>query len=291
MSPLHIAAALLVTVLWGGNFIAAKFGLLHFPPIFLTMLRFSLTAMLLLPFVKLPTREQMISIAMMSVLNSLHFSLPYIAMAKGLSIASTAITTQLGVPFSCLVGAILLNDKLGRWRTLGMVVAFGGMFIVFGAPEIESHEVAWLYALCAAFFWGTANVAIKHVKTASMMQMLGWASFFTAPQLLVVSALMEPSGWELISTTPTSAMIGLVYTVLCSTLVAYGLWNYLLRAYPVSQVAPFSLLTPILGAAFGQLFFQESLSPEVLLGGAIVIAGVAIIVIRRPKLGMVNEPV
>jgi O-acetylserine/cysteine efflux transporter len=291
MRPLHIAAAILVAFAWGGNFVAAKFGLAHFPPVFLTALRFTCVAAILLPFVQRPTYEQVASIGILSVLNSLHFSLPYIALADGLSIASTAITVQLGVPFSCLMGAILFNDRLGPWRILGMAVAFGGMFIVFGAPEIEKHFVPWLLAIAASFFWGTANIFTKHVKTASMMQLLAWTSLFTAPQLFLVSALMEPSGWTLLDTTPLSAAVGLLYTIVGSTIVAYGLWNYLLRTHPVSQVTPYSLLTPIIGSAFGQLFFGETLSPEILLGGAITIVGVAIIVIRRPKLGMVNEPV
>jgi len=291
MRPLHICAALLVTFVWGGNFIAAKFGLLHFPPIFLTMLRFTFTALILLPFVKMPTREQMVSIGKLSILNSLHFSLPYIAMAMGLSIASTAITTQLGVPFSCLIGALFLSDKLGIWRMLGMAVAFGGMLIVFGAPEIESHQLAWMCALGAAFFWGMSNVVIKNVKTESMMQLLAWSSLFTVPQLLIVTSILEPGAWESLHNVPMSAAVGLVYTVLGSTVVAYGLWNYLLRTHPVSQVTPYSLLTPIVGSVFGKLFFGETISPEIFLGGAIVIIGVAIIVIRRPKLAMLDEPV
>jgi O-acetylserine/cysteine efflux transporter len=291
MRPLHIFYALLVPLVWGGNFIAAKFGLAHFPPIFLTALRFIFTAAMLLPFVKRPTREQMISIGKLSVLNSLHFSLPYIAMAMGLSIASTAITTQLGVPFSCLIGALFLNDKLGPWRIGGMAVAFGGMLVVFGAPEIESHELAWLCALGAAFFWGTSNIVIKNVKTAGMMQLLAWASLFTAPQLLLVALLLEPGSFQSLHNIPLNAALGLVYTVLGSTIVAYGLWNYLLRNHPVSRVTPYSLLTPIIGSIFGKLFFSENLSVEILIGGAIVIAGVAILVIRRPKLAMLDEPV
>ncbi len=291
MRPLHIFFAILVTVLWGGNFIAAKISMTHFPPVFLTMLRFACTAAILLPLVKIPSREQMISIGKLSVLNSLHFSLPYVAMAMGLSIASTAITTQLGVPFSCLIGALFLKDRLGPWRILGMAVAFSGMLVVFGAPEIESHQVAWMCALGAAFFWGLSNVVIKSVKTAGMMQLLAWSSLLTAPQLLIVTLIMEPGAFQTLADIPLNAALGLVYTVLCSTVVAYGLWNWLLRTHPVSQVTPYSLLTPIIGSAFGMWFLGEGLSMEIILGGAITIAGVAVIVIRRPKLVMRNEPV
>lgn len=291
MRPLHIFAAILVTILWGGNFIAAKYGLMHFPPIFLTALRFTATAMILVLLVPMPTREQIVSLGKLSVLNSLHFSLPYIAMAKGLSIASTAITTQLGVPFSCLIGALFFSDRLGVWRIGGMAVAFLGMLIVFGAPEIESHEIAWLCALAAAFFWGSANIAVKYVKTSGMMQMLAWTSLFTAPQLFLVAMAAEPGSWPLLANVPLHAALGLAYTVICSTIMAYGLWNWLLRTHPISYVAPFALLTPITGSVFGLWFFGETLSPEIMLGGAITIAGVAIIVIRRPKLAPRDEPV
>ncbi|MFO0389699.1 MAG: DMT family transporter [Alphaproteobacteria bacterium] len=291
MPPLHIFYALLVTILWGGNFVAAKISLEHFPPVFLIALRFALTAAILVPFVTRPTRDQMRSIAVLSVLNSLHFSLPYIALANGLSIASTAITTQLGVPFSCVIGALFLNDKLGIWRTSGLIIAFSGMLIVFGAPEIESHKLPWLCALGAAFFWGIANIFTKQVKTSSMMQLLAWMSLLTAPQLLLVAFFAEPEALATLSGVPLDAALGLAYSIICSTIIAYGLWNYLLRTHPVTHVTPYSLLTPILGAIFGSIFFGETLSMEMFIGGAITIAGVAIIVIRRPKLAMLDEPV
>lgn len=291
MRPLHIFYATLVPVLWGGNFIAAKIAMEHFPPVFLTMLRFVCVAAVLLPLVKMPSREQMVSIGKLSVLNSLHFSLPYIAMAMGLSIASTALTTQLGVPFSCLIGALFLKDRLGPWRIFGMLVAFGGMLVIFGAPEIESHYTAWVCALGAAFFWGLSNIFTKQVKTAGMMQLLAWASLFTAPQLFIVVLIFEPGAFQTLSQVPASAALGLVYTVIASTIVAYGLWNWLLRTHPVSQVTPYSLLTPVIGSLFGFLFLGEGISSEIFLGGAITIAGVAVIVIRRPKLVMRDEPV
>lgn len=291
MRAWHIFLTLLVAFLWGGNFIAAKIALEHFPPIFLTMLRFVGTAAILLPFVKRPSRAQMFSIGMFSALNSLHFTLPYIAMSQGLSIASTAITTQLGTPFSCLIGALFLHDRLGPWRMAGMAVAFSGMFVVFGAPEIENHFVPWLLALGAAFFWGTSNVVTKHVKTDGMMQLLAWSSLFTVPQLLAVVCIMEPGAWDSFADVPLNAGVGIAYTVIASTIVAYGLWNWLLRTHPVSQVTPYSLLTPIIGAMFGQLFLGETISPDIVVGGVITIAGVAIIVIRRPKLAMRDEPV
>src|SRR4051812_6713810 len=125
MKPLDIFFAIAVTAIWGGNFVAAKFGMGHFPPFFLTSLRFCCTALLLLPFVPRPSWRQMRQIAALAlVLGTLHFAMLFASLYLGLDIASTAIIAQLGVPFSCLFSAWFLGDKLGPWRMGGMAVAF-----------------------------------------------------------------------------------------------------------------------------------------------------------------------
>ena len=91
------------------------------------------------------------------------------------------------------------------------------------------------------------------------------------------------------TTPPLSALLGVSYTVLCSTIIAYGLWYFLLSRYSVSQVAPYSLLTPIFGIAIGQVFFTEELNTQTIIGGLITIIGVAVIVLRRPKTIVLGE--
>jgi len=144
-------------------------------------------------------------------------------------------------------------------------------------------------SLGSTFSWGIANIFVKRVSDVPSQSLLAWMSLFTVPLLLLLSVLFEPNGFPLLSHAPLSAWLGLAYTVLASTVIAYGLWYYLLAKYTVSQVAPFSLLTPVFGIAAGQLFFQEALTEATLWGGAITIAGVAIIVIRRPKLAIITE--
>ncbi len=286
MPLLHILFALVVVTLWGGNFIAAKYQLFHMPPFFATGLRFALVAMLLVAFVKIPTRRELKAITVLSVLATLHFSLPYVGMSMGLNIASTAIVAQMGVPFSCLLGAILLGDRLGKWRLSGMAIAFFGMSIVLGSPNALEHPLAFMLTLAGAFFWGLSNIVMKmeHVEQVNVMQMLGWMSLLAAPQLLLLSAILEPGAWGTLETMPQSAALGLLYTVVLSTLVAHGLWYFLIKNHPVTYIAPYSLLVPVLGTWFASLFFGEQVTWHVLLGGLITLAGVAIIVIRRPKI-------
>jgi O-acetylserine/cysteine efflux transporter len=286
MPPLHICFALGVTLMWGGNFIAAKYSLAYFPPVFASGLRFLLAALVLVPLVARPTQRELKAIAVLSVLGALHFSLPYVGMSLGLTIASTAIVAQLGVPFSCLLGALMLRDRLGKWRLSGLAIAFAGLLIVLGSPNALEHPLAFMLTLTGAFFWGLSNIMMKmeHIEHVNPLQMMGWMSLFIAPQLLLASALLEPSGWALLPAVPLLPALGVAYTVLISTILAHGLWYFLIKKHPVTQVAPFSLLVPVLGTLFAQYIFAEPISWHVLLGGALTLVGVAIIVIRRPKI-------
>jgi O-acetylserine/cysteine efflux transporter len=218
----------------------------------------------------------------------MHFSLPYLGMQLGLNVASTAITAQLGIPFSCLLGAIIMNDKLGRWRTLGMVISFGGMLIVFGEPNVLDHKDGFLCVLIGAVFWGICNVLLKQVKGIAMLQMLAWMAVFTVPPVLIISFIFEPGAWHTLYNIPHSALMGLLYTVLISTVIAHSGWYFLLQTYPITYVAPYSLMTPVAGALFALWFFGEVITFNLILGGFITLAGVAIIVARRPKIAILE---
>jgi len=282
MRPLDIFSAIMVAVFWGGNFVAAKYGVAYFPPFLLTAIRFIIASLILIPLVPRPTFAQMKQIAVLSSMSTLHFSLIFVALYLGLDIASCALIGQLGVPFACILGAIFLQDRIGVWRVSGIVIAFLGTAIVAGTPHIFEHLPGFYAALASTFTWGVANVLIKRITNINSMSLLAWMGLFTVPMLLALSLVFEPN-WPAFTDVPLTAVLGLGYTAIFSTLVAYGLWYYLLGKYTVSQVSPYSLLTPIFGIAFGQMFFTEELTAQVIIGGIITIVGVTVIVIRRPK--------
>lgn len=285
----HILLAILVTILWGSNFVAAKFGLLEVPPFLLTGIRFLFVALLLVPFVPRP-RVIWQKLLIFSILGTLHFSLGYVALGMGLDIATVVITTQLAVPFSCLMGVIFFKDRVGLWRILGMLISFMGIAIITGAPGVTGDPTAFFIVLAGAFFWGASNIMIKTMDGANVLSLLAWMALLCVPQLFALSWLFEDhSQFARLTDISMFAAGSIVYTVVASTLLGHGLWVWLMQKHPVSYVAPFSLLVPFFGIAMGQLFFKEPLSTQVILGGLLTILGVAIIVIRRPKTAVLGE--
>lgn len=284
MNPLYILYALIVTFLWGGNFVAVKIGLEHFPPFFLLALRFAMVAAVLLPFYPRRTIDFGFVAAMSLVLGTIHFALVFGGMAYGIDIPTTVITVQLGVPFSCLLSAMFFKDYLGPWRSFGMVIAFIGIMLVAGTPSVAANFLPFVMLICGAFFWAVANTMMKKQGVVNILEMLAWMSLLTVPQLLLISWIVEGNQWELLMTTPLPAALSIAFSAIGSTVVAYGLWYYLLRHCDVSRISPFNLMVPFFGILLGQMFYDAPLSPQTLTGGLVTVAGVAVIVFRRPRL-------
>jgi len=289
MSPLHVVFAVSVALLWGFNFVAAKYGLSYYPPFLLTALRFTAASIILIPLVQRPTWPQIKRIMLISTMSSLHFSLIFVALSCNLDIASSTLIGQLGVPFACLMGVFFLGDTLGIWRISGIVTAFIGTAIVAGTPNIAEHLNGFFAALVGTITWAIANVLVKRVSDVSSMSLLAWMGACTVPILFTLSYIFEYQNWPPIFSPTLVAFLGVSYTVIGSTITAYGLWYFLLSRYSVSQVTPYSLLTPVFGIAIGQLFFKEELSAQIIIGGIITIVGVAVIVLRRPKTIILGE--
>ena len=276
--------ALTVALAWGFNFAASKFSLLHFPPFFVIFIRYVIVAGVLLPFARKIdlSWKQLCILSLLMV--SLHFTLVFTAIWLGLDLGTTVIAIQLGAPFSCIFGAIFLKDYLGPWRSFGMLVAFSGIVVIAGTPNVTGNNLAFFLTVAGAAAWAASNVYMKSLKQTAIMPLLFWTALYSLPQTLAVSLLIESDHIELLQTAPSSAWIGIVYSGLVSTIVGYGLWYWLIRRYDVTQIVPFALAVPIGGFSSGILFFNESLTQTMMIGAALTIVGVAIITIRHPKL-------
>ena len=284
MRPLDFILAVLVAVIWGGNFIAVKYGLSHFPPLFITALRFALVAPCLLPFHRrLPVPlASMVKLSL--VLGVLHFGLVFTGMKMGLNVGSVILAAQMAVPFSCLLGALLFGDRLGRWQMLGMAVAFIGLYRLTGTPDVVERPLALVFVVCGACAWGYSNLMIKQWGGVPIFAVLGWMSLFSLPMMLLLSYIVEGNQWPLLLTVTWDVAASVIFTGIGSTVIGYGFWYYLIQRYPITMIAPFQLLVPVTGVGMAVAWFHEPVSSHLLTGGILTVLGVAIIVMRRPKL-------
>lgn len=275
--------AVLVMVIWGYNFVVAKTGLAELPPIFMMGMRFALSALLLMPFVAIPSGRMKEIAALSVVMGAAHFSMMFTGL-KTVDASTAAIAIQLQVPFSALLATVFLNDPPGWRRVVGMAVAFGGVVLIAGEPRFQGSLWALGLVIGAAFVWAVGNVQVKKMNGIDEMALLAWMSVMAAPQLFLLSFLLEQGQYESVLGATWRGWGAVGYQAVIVVALSYGIWYRLIDRHGVSAAVPYTLLVPFFGVASSVLFLGESLTPRVVFGGAITIAGVAIIVLRRPHL-------
>jgi len=122
MSAIQILCAVAVPLLWGYQFVAIEVGVTEFPPLFFLALRFLAIALLLIPFVKGPTRQQFGPVAAISAfLGGLSFGLFYVGLELG-SGSMSAVAYQLVAPFTVLLAWPLLAERPHHVRWSGTCI-------------------------------------------------------------------------------------------------------------------------------------------------------------------------
>ena len=270
-----------VALTWGLGLVFAKAAIAHFPPILLMALRFSLTALVLVWFVRIP-RGQLTALFVIALISAaLQYSLTYTGL-KGLDAGVTALIVQLEVPFLVLIGAVFLKEKPGWRKWAGIALAFFGVYQIAGEPQILPALKSVLLVISGAFVWAIGQAMIRRLRDIDGLTVTAWVAVFAAPQLFAVSFAVEEGHWPALQSAGIVVWATVVYLGLVMTAFGYGLWYTLIRRNPISQVAPFLLLLPVFGVLGGAFFLDEVINTQILLGGAFVIAGVAVILFERP---------
>ena len=282
LSPRDAGAALVVVVLWALNFIFGKVGLSELPPFLMLALRFALVALLLLPFLgRADPRRWPLVLAIAVVLGGCHFGLMFFGLAH-VDAGPAAIAIQLTVPFSALLGCMFFGERVGRAKVLGMAVAFAGVYLLAGEPTGMTSPWHLLAVAGAAFAWAVANVLIKRLGPINVFTLNAWVALLAVPQLLAASFVLEHGQAEALAAAGWRAWGAVAYMAVASSIVAYGLWYFLIERYPMNRVVPMTLLAPVLAVVFAVLLLGESVSATMIAGGILTLSGVAIIELVRP---------
>ena len=276
----HLLMALAVPVIWGMGLVFAKAALDFFPPILLIAFRFGVTALALVWFVKppWPLMGKIMIIALVSVV--IQYSFTFTAL-KHLDASVTVLFIQLEVPILILLGAVFLGERPSLRKLAGIALTFIGVSLIAGDPQLQGAYQPLFLLLVGVTTWAIGQVMIRQLGEVGGFTLIAWVAIVSTPQLFLASWVLEDNHWQLICEANWVVWGTVVYLGLVMTALGYGIWYHLLGRYPVNQVAPFLLLLPVTSVIGSVVVLGETLSLPVAIGGAVVIAGVAFIVLEK----------
>ena len=277
----HTLLALAVVFVWGTNFVVIRWGLDGMPPFLYATLRFVFSALPWLLFVPRPTVPWSRMAAFGVLLGVGQFGLLFLAMRADISPGMASLVVQSQVFFTIGLSLFLLRERLRWFQGVGLAMALAGLAVIGMNLDASITLIGLALVLAAAFFWACANLVVKSLGPVNMLHFMVWSSVFAIPPLLALSLWLEGPAVmaDAMQHANTGVWLSVFWQALGNTLFGYGVWNWLLARHPAATVAPLALLVPVFGMGASALSLSESLPGWKLGAAALVLGGLAMIVL------------
>jgi drug/metabolite transporter (DMT)-like permease len=281
MRPRDVIELLLLSVLWGGAYLFTRAAVPAFGPAALVSLRLGIAALVLLPIVfyrgggpQLRTHPG--ALFMVGVPFT---ALPFMLMTWGalhITAGLSAVLNATAPMFAALVAHFVLKDRLGAWRSGGLVLGFAGVLVLMssGSVSLKTGEgpLAVLAVLGTAMIWsvGASYTRRKMVGVDALVT--------TAGSLALASLFLAPLAWATWPSTPPSARAWAEMAFLGIASSGLGMWMYfrLLRRIGTVPTMSVTFLSPLVAMVSGALYLGEALTLQMMAGCAVVLLGTAL---------------
>lgn len=280
MVKFYMGLMLVTSLLWGGNFVVAKTLVAHASPMTLTLVRWLIAVIVLLPFVwckekkLVPAKAALVPLFLMGITGVALFNIfQFLALERTTSTNAGLISTMNTMSIA-LFSFAFLKEKINGLQLLAMVLSFIGVFLVLSKGD---WQLLWhfqlntgdLWMMAAVCVWGLYSVCSKWaMQTTSPLMATLYAGLFGV--LILVPFTINDFTFSEIDST---FILSLFYTGVISTVVCMVFWNIGVQQLGATTSGIFLNFNPIFTALLAFLFVGEQLSWLQGIGGIIVILG------------------
>lgn len=278
MSTRDTLLALVVIVVWGLNFVVIMTGLNSMPPLLMGALRFMLVVFPAILFIRRPQIPWRWLLAYGLTISLGQFAFLFSAMAVGMPAGLASLVLQSQAFFTLLFAAVFIGERVRTSNIVGLMIAAAGLTLIGMQVDRVMTLAGFLLTICAASMWAMGNVVTRRIGKVNLVGLVVWGNLIPPIPFLVLSYWIE--GPEAIRAALgafnlESALV-LAYLAFGATLLGYSIWGRLLSRYPASQVAPFSLLVPVVGLSSASLLLGDRLGNWQIAGALLVMLGLLI---------------
>ena len=281
--PIRALALLVVlAALWGGSFVFMRVAVPALGAIPLAYVRVSIAAVVLLAIAFAqrripPFRTRSKEFLVVGVVNSAAPFVLFCFAEQTISASAGAVLNATSPFFAVIAGAVWLEQPVTRARLAGIALGFVGVVVLVGLqPGATSKHVMLAVAACLV---AAACYALAGVYTKRALSDVPSHAIACASQVFAALALMPLLPFASIPG-PLDAIIiaNVVGLAVGSTAIAYLIYFKLIADIGPQRALSVTFLIPLFGILWGALFLGEPLTSNLLLGGALVVAGTIVTV-------------
>jgi drug/metabolite transporter (DMT)-like permease len=284
---------LVLCLIWGSTWLFIKLGLKeNLPPLTFAGIRFVIAAIIIFSLiavrrVPLPTRSR--DIGFLAVTGVLSFSLNYGLVFWGEQYISSGLAAllQSTLPaFGLIIAHFYLpGERMTLAKIVGVLLGVIGVGVIFSNQlQVSGPRALWgsaalvLSAACAAY----ANVLVKtRGSSVDPAVLAGGQMLFGLIPLLIFGIAFEGNPFHFHWT--RMAILALFYLAIVGSVVAFLLYYWLVQHMDVTKTMLIALVTPVIAVTLGVLVLGEELNWRTFAGGAMIISGIGLIVLRKVR--------
>jgi O-acetylserine/cysteine efflux transporter len=286
-----LLAALAIVIFWGMNFAAMKFALASLTPFQLGALRYLFAAFPLVFVLRRPAVPIKWLLLYGLCQGVGQFGLLFTAIKFGMTAALASVLMQTQVFFTAILGVLLLKEVLATALRIGLAlaaIALACFSMSYVTGSAESGLLSFLLNLCAAAMWAASNIVARRVQQRApgydAVAFVVWSALVPILPFCLMSYLFDdPTTRSQWLHAPASTWAAGAYLGWAATVLAYGMWTWLLKRHAASRVAPLSLGVPVVGIAAGMALMGETMTGWQCIGVLVVFAAL-VVVLLGPRL-------
>ena len=282
-------ALLALYIVWGSTYLAIRFTVETIPPFLSAGLRFLTSGAILFIWRRaagdaMPTKRQWRSTAIVGIFLLLGGN-GLVSFAEQYVSSGIAALIIGSMPmWLVMIEAMRPGGVKPNWLAiLGLLVGFGGIFLLVGPAELTGagNSLSPLGVgtlLMAAFLWSIGSIYSRGADMPASSLMATGAEMLTGSlAIFLVSGLTgEWRGFSFANVT-TSSWLGLLYLITIGSLIGFVSYIWLLKNAPVSLVATYAYVNPLVAVFLGAWLADEVLNTRILVAGLIIISSVVLI--------------
>lgn len=285
--PLLVFSALVaVYLIWGSTYLAIRFALEGYAPLFFPGIRFVFAGSVLFIVLRLrghagPTRRQWLNSLAMGVL-LLNIGNGGVVLAErsvGSALAATAVAT---VPLWATLFAGIWGVWPQRLQWIGLLLGFAGIVILNLGGDFAANPISASLLVISAAAWAFGSVWSRRLDLPQGL-MSSAAQMLMAGVVFLIGSRISGESWHLIAA--PRAMAALLYLTLMGSVLAFSAYIFLIQNVSPALATSYAYANPVVAVLFGITLGHENFVRSELLAIALVLTGVVLIVLYNQKPG------
>lgn len=290
-------ALICASLIWGATAPIMKFTLASVPIFSLAFIRFATAALILFPFVinKLTIKKEDWPIVVFSAICCVTFNIGFFFLGLKLTTALNAGIIIASTPlFTALFAHLFLKEKIAQNLIFGALAGFIGIAIIISKDFFSNGfylsplgDFLILLAMLSFVFYEIAGKKLASHNN-NPLSVTFYSFGIGALTFLPAAALELQKNPDWVASLKIPAVLGILYGILFSSLLAYSLWEWGLSKIPAARVGFFFYLDPIAATIVAVLLLGEKITPLFILGSLFIFLGLFLAERRLPYQGTKN---